>query len=88
MKRTGDPAGLVDVSVLRALSALPHGVLLLDAEQHILFVNQAFARMTAWPADALTGRTLAFEGGPFAPSPWLPALAGATAAARAAGSRS
>jgi diguanylate cyclase (GGDEF)-like protein/PAS domain S-box-containing protein len=82
MKRPGGLAAPLDASVLRTLGALPHGILVLDADLQLLFVNPAFVALTAWPDDAVRGRTLGFDDGPFADAAWLPALREAIAAGR------
>jgi diguanylate cyclase (GGDEF)-like protein/PAS domain S-box-containing protein len=51
-------AGLALPQALRLLQALPDGVVVLDAAGLVAFVNEAGARMLAWPAEAdLVGRS-------------------------------
>jgi diguanylate cyclase (GGDEF)-like protein len=51
-------AGLALPQALRLLQAVPHGLLVLDPSGRIAFVNQAGARLLAWPAGSeLVGRS-------------------------------
>ena len=51
-------AGLALPQALRLLQAVPHGLVVLDQAGLVAFVNEAGARLLAWPADAdLVGRS-------------------------------
>jgi diguanylate cyclase (GGDEF)-like protein len=51
-------AGLALDQALRLLHAVPHGLVVLDAKGLIAFVNEAGARLLAWPSEgALVGRS-------------------------------
>src|SRR6185295_2296449 len=51
-------AGQALPQALRLLQALPHGLVVLDRAGRVAFVNEAAARLLAWPGDAfLVGRS-------------------------------
>lgn len=62
-----------------ALDAIPHGVLIADASGAIIYANQAFLAITAYPHDEIIGRSCSFLQGPLTDPKMVSAIGDALA---------